>query len=50
MTDENERYKQRVADLGVAALKACSPLKLPPELYQTSNGGWSNFNYNWRIR
>lgn len=47
---ENERYAQRVADLGVAAFKGCTPLKLPAEYYRTGNGGWSNINYQWKLR
>jgi hypothetical protein len=48
--DENGRYAQRVRDLGIAAFKGCSPLKLPPEFYSTANGGWNNINYNWQLR
>lgn len=48
--DENRRYSQRVADLGVAAFKGCSPLKLPAEFYSTPNGGWNNINYSWQLR
>lgn len=47
---ENERYAKRVIDLGIAAFKGCAPLKLPPEYYQTANGGWGNINYNWQLR
>ena len=47
---ETERYAQQIADLGIAAFKQCAPLKLPPEFYQTANGGWSNINYNWQLR
>lgn len=47
--DQNERYAQRVVDLGVAAFKGCSPLKLPPEYYSTPNGGWNNLNYIWKL-
>lgn len=50
VSGENERYAQRVADLGVAAFKACAPLRLPAEYYSTANGGWSNINYNWKLR
>jgi len=50
VTDENERYKQRVVDLGVAAFKGCSPLKLPAEYYSTPSGGWNNINFQWKIR
>lgn len=47
---EAARYSRRVIDLGVAALKGCSPLRLPPEFYQTPAGGWNNINYNWQLR
>lgn len=50
VTDENERYKQRVVDLGVAAFKGCSPLKLPPEYYSTPSGGWNNINFQWKLQ
>ena len=50
ITDENERYKQRVIDLGIAAFKGCSPLKLPAEYYSTPSGGWNWLTYNWTIR
>ncbi|MDB5697057.1 MAG: TolA protein [Sphingomonas bacterium] len=50
LNDENERYAQRVTDLGVAAFKGCSPLKLPAEFYQTASGGWNNINYQWQLR
>ncbi|NTS63833.1 cell envelope biogenesis protein TolA [Sphingomonas sp. HHU CXW] len=48
--EDNERYARRVVDLGIAAFKGCSPLKLPAEYYATANGGWSNINYNWKLR
>lgn len=47
---ENDRYARRVIDLGVAAFKGCSPLRLPPEFYSTPSGGWNNINYNWQLR
>lgn len=48
--DDNQRYARRVVDLGIAAFKGCSPLKLPAEYYATANGGWSNINYRWKLR
>ncbi|WP_375391445.1 cell envelope biogenesis protein TolA [uncultured Sphingomonas sp.] len=48
--ETNERYAQRVIDLGIAAFKGCTPLKLPAEYYQTASGGWSNINYQWTLR
>lgn len=50
LSGENQRYAQRVTDLGIAAFKGCSPLRLPPEFYDTPNGGWNNINYNWKLR
>lgn len=50
VNDENGRYAQRVVDLGIAAFKGCSPLKLPSEFYQTAGGGWNNINYQWQLR
>ncbi len=50
VTDENDRYKQRVVDLGVAAFKGCSPLKLPAEYYSTPSGGWNNLNFQWKLK
>ncbi len=48
--DENDRYARRVVDLGIAAFKGCSPLRLPAEFYSTPNGGWNNINYRWQLR
>lgn len=48
--DENARYEERVKDLAVAAYTGCSPLSgLPPDLYQTPQGGWSNINMTYRL-
>ncbi|WP_375395479.1 cell envelope biogenesis protein TolA [uncultured Sphingomonas sp.] len=46
----NERYVQQIADIGIAAFKGCSPLKLPSEYYSTPAGGWNNINYKWQLR
>lgn len=46
----NERYVQQIAEIGIAAFKGCSPLKLPSEYYSTPAGGWNNINYNWQLR
>ena len=50
LDDENERYAQRVVDLGVAAFKGCSPFRLPAEYYSTPSGGWNAINYTWKLR
>ena len=48
--DENARFEERVKDLAVAAYRGCSPLVgLPPDLYQTPQGGWSNINMTYRL-
>lgn len=48
--DENDRYARRVVELGIAAFKGCSPLRLPQEFFSTPNGGWNNINYRWQLR
>ena len=50
VTDENDRYRQRVVDLGIAAFKGCAPLKLPAEYYSTPSGGWNNINFQWKLQ
>ena len=50
VNEDNGRYVQRVVDLGISAFRQCSPLKLPPEYYQTPAGGWSNINFTWQLK
>lgn len=47
---EAGRYARRVVDLAISAFKGCSPLRLPPEYYETPSGGWNNINYKWQLR
>ena len=48
--EENSRYEERVKDLAVAAYTGCAPLTgLPPDLYKTAKGGWSNINMTYRL-
>ena len=47
---DNGRYVQQIADIGIAAFKGCSPLRLPAEYYATAAGGWNNINFNWQLR
>ena len=48
--DDNSRYEERVKDLAVSIITGCAPLTgLPQELYQTANGGWSNFNMTYSL-
>ena len=48
--DDNSRYEERVKDLAVSIISSCAPITgLPQELYQTANGGWSNFNMTYSL-
>ena len=48
--DENRRYEERVRDLAVAVYRECAPFSgLPPELYKTAEGGWSNINLTYKL-
>jgi hypothetical protein len=48
--DENRRFVTQVGDQIRAAVRECSPIRgLPPELYRTPAGGWSNINVNFRF-
>jgi type IV secretory pathway VirB10-like protein len=48
--DDNARYEERVKDLAVAVYRECSPFSgLPPELYKTPEGGWSNINLTYKL-
>lgn len=50
VTEENERWKERVADLAVAAVRNCAPLRgLPAELYRTPKGGWSDIRFSYKL-
>ena len=47
--DDNRQYEQLVADQAIASYRQCAPLRLPAELYQTPDGGWSNINMTYRV-
>ena len=47
--DDNARYEDQVIDQAIRVYRACSPLRLPPELYRTPEGGWSNINMTYRV-
>ncbi|MEO7786722.1 MAG: cell envelope biogenesis protein TolA, partial [Sphingomicrobium sp.] len=48
--EDNARYEERVKDLAVSIISGCAPLTgLPQDLYQTANGGWSNFNMTYSL-
>ena len=48
--DDNASYEERVKDLAVAVYRECAPFRgLPPELYKTDQGGWSNINLTYKL-
>jgi type IV secretory pathway VirB10-like protein len=47
--DDNARFEQLVTDQAIAVYRACSPLRLPAELYSTPQGGWGNINMTYRV-
>ena len=46
VTDDNQRYAQRVKELAIGAFTQCAPFHLPAELYQ---GGWNNIIMNYKL-
>ena len=46
VTDENNRYAQRVGELAGAAVIQCAAYKLPAELYEN---GWKDIIINYRL-
>ena len=47
--DDNRQYEELVKDQAIASYRECAPLRLPAELYQTPDGGWSNINLTYRV-
>ena len=47
--DDNRQYEQLVEDQAIASYRECAPLRLPADLYQTPDGGWSNINMTYRV-
>lgn len=48
--EDNVRFEERVKDLAVAVYRECAPFRgLPPELYKTPEGGWSNINLTYKL-
>ena len=39
--EDNARYEDQVTDQAIRVYRACSPLRLPPELCRTPEGGWA---------
>jgi hypothetical protein len=48
--DENSRFEDLAYNQAVAVFRACSPLRLPPELYSTPQGGWGNITMTYRAK
>ena len=47
--DDNRQYEELVKDQAIASYRECAPLRLPADLYQTPDGGWSNINLTYRV-
>jgi outer membrane biosynthesis protein TonB len=47
--EDNQQYEELVKDQAIASYRECAPLRLPAELYQTPQGGWSNINMTYRL-
>jgi hypothetical protein len=47
--EDNAQYEELVKDQAIASYRECAPLRLPAELYQTPQGGWSNINMTYRL-
>lgn len=48
--DDNARFEDLAYDQAVAVFRACSPLRLPEELYSTPTGGWGNINLTYAAK
>lgn len=48
--EDNARFEDLAFDQAVAVFRACTPLRLPPELYSTPQGGWSNITMTYRAK
>ena len=46
---DNAQFVDLVVNQAIATYRQCSPLRLPAELYQTPQGGWSNINMRYRV-
>ena len=48
--EEDHAIEERVKDLAIAVYRECAPFRgLPPELYKTDEGGWSNINLTYKL-
>ena len=50
VNEDNARFEDLAYDQAVAVFRACSPLRLPPELYSTAQGGWGNINLTYAAK
>jgi len=47
--EDNSQFEELVKDQAIASYRECAPLRLPADLYQTAQGGWSNINMTYRL-
>ncbi|WP_426266417.1 hypothetical protein [Sphingomonas sp. LHG3443-2] len=48
--EDNAKFEDLAYDQAVAVFRACSPLRLPDELYSTPQGGWGNINLTYAAK
>ena len=48
--DSNGKYAELATDQAIASFRECSPLRLPPELYSTPDGGWGNIRLKFQVK
>lgn len=48
--EDNAKFEDLAYDQAVAVFRACSPLRLPEELYSTPQGGWGNINLTYAAK
>lgn len=48
--EDNAKFEDLAYDQAVAVFRACSPLRLPAELYSTPQGGWGNINLTYAAK
>jgi len=44
-----DKYGQLLADQVRRIFADCSPFRLPPDLYDTPDGGWKDFTFTYRV-
>lgn len=48
--EDNAKFEDLAYDQAVTVFRQCSPLRLPPELYSTAQGGWGNINLTYAAK